>query len=74
MQFRIVAHEGEQIVPTTKFFQCLLDDTQGATAVEYGLIAALIVIAMIVALQGLATETVNMWIGVQTKVENATSV
>ena len=52
----------------------LLMDNRGATAVEYGLIAALIVIAMITALQGLATETVNMWGGVQTKVENATSV
>ena len=61
-------------MPTIKFIKRLLKDNRGATAVEYGLIAALIVIAMITALQGLATETVNMWTGVQTKVENATSV
>lgn len=51
----------------------LLHDDRGATAVEYGLIVALIVIAMIVALQGLATETVNMWNGVESKVVNASS-
>ncbi|RPF72865.1 Flp family type IVb pilin [Aurantiacibacter spongiae] len=50
----------------------LIRDTRGATAVEYGLIAALIVIAMITAMQALATETNAMWGGVQTKVQAAT--
>jgi pilus assembly protein Flp/PilA len=39
----------------------LVDDTSGATAIEYGLIVALIVIAMIAALQGVADATINMW-------------
>jgi pilus assembly protein Flp/PilA len=34
---------------------------EGATAVEYGLIAALIVIAMLTALSNVATTTSEMW-------------
>ncbi len=34
---------------------------QGATAVEYGLIASLIVIAMLTALSNVATSTSEMW-------------
>ena len=34
---------------------------EGATAVEYGLILALIALAAIVAISGVANETVNMW-------------
>ncbi len=45
----------------------LFDDTSGATAVEYGLVLALIAIAMIVALQNVATTTVGMWNNVNTK-------
>jgi pilus assembly protein Flp/PilA len=39
----------------------LITDRRGATAVEYGLILALIVIAMVVALKGLADTTTGMW-------------
>jgi pilus assembly protein Flp/PilA len=39
----------------------LAADSTGATAVEYGLIVALIVIAMIAALQGVADATIEMW-------------
>ena len=49
----------------------LADDARGATAIEYGLILALVVIAMIVALQGLAGTTIGMWNTVSTKVANA---
>lgn len=55
------------------FFKQLLLDDQGATAVEYGLILALIVIAMITALQGLATSTSDMWTGISTTVDGAVS-
>ncbi|KLI62792.1 Flp family type IVb pilin [Aurantiacibacter marinus] len=55
------------------FLKQLLQDDLGATAVEYGLIAALIVIAMITALQGLATETIAMWEFVSTKVSDPKS-
>ena len=43
------------------FLKKLVDDQSGATAIEYGLIIALIVIALIAALQGVATTTSNMW-------------
>ena len=36
-------------------------DNRGATAIEYGLIAALIVIAMMVGLQGLGGGVGGMW-------------
>lgn len=49
----------------------LAECRKAATAVEYGLIAALIVIAMIGALQGLAGTTVGMWDNVATKVQGA---
>ena len=39
------------------FIKRLLRDNRGATAIEYGLIVALIVIAIIVAMQGVAGET-----------------
>jgi pilus assembly protein Flp/PilA len=47
-------------------------DDRGATAVEYGLIVSLIVLAMIGALGGVADTTINMWNNVSTAVkENA---
>lgn len=39
----------------------LLNDRRGATAVEYGLIVALIVIAMFVGLRNLADVTIALW-------------
>ena len=42
-------------------FKRLLRDNRGATAIEYGLIVALIVIAIIVAMQSLANETIALW-------------
>ena len=53
------------------FFKMLLRDTRGATAIEYGLIAALIVIAMMAARQGLANETITMWGDVEQNMEDA---
>ena len=45
----------------------LVDDTSGATAIEYGLVVALIAMAMLVALQSVAGTTVGMWNNVNTK-------
>lgn len=45
----------------TSFMKELLADTSGATAIEYGLIVALIVIAMISALGAVADSTIAMW-------------
>jgi pilus assembly protein Flp/PilA len=39
----------------------LRSDERGATAVEYGLIIALVVLAMVAALRGVASATINMW-------------
>ena len=46
-------------------------DKRGATAIEYGLIAALVVVAMLTALSGLANITLGMWTNVATKVAEA---
>ncbi len=39
----------------------IVEDQQGATAIEYGLIAALIVIAMTASLSSVADSTIDMW-------------
>jgi pilus assembly protein Flp/PilA len=41
---------------------------RGATAVEYGLIIAMIVLALIAALNNLATKNTTMWNNVSTNV------
>ena len=48
-----------------------LRSTRGATAIVYGLILALMVIAMIVGLTALADATTGMWGKVDTKVAAA---
>ena len=54
-----------------KFFKEVLADRSAATAVEYGLIISLVVLAMVTALQGVADVTVTMWNDVRTKVGEA---
>lgn len=49
------------------FIKSLGNDERGATAVEYGLIVALIVIAIIGALKGVADENNGMWVTVSNK-------
>ena len=46
---------------------------KGATAVEYGLILALVVLTMLAALQGLAGTTTGMWNNISSKVQNPNS-
>ena len=48
----------------------LIGDERGASAVEYGLIVALIVLAMIAGLRVFAGTTINMWNNVSTNVLN----
>lgn len=50
----------------------LVSDHKGATAVEYGLIAALIVITMVASFMELAGTTTGMWTNVNNKIETAT--
>jgi pilus assembly protein Flp/PilA len=44
---------------------------EGATAVEYGLIAALIVVAVMAAMSNVANSTTNIWNDVANTVLNA---
>lgn len=46
---------------------------EGATSIEYGMILALIVLVMMVALQEVAGLTIDMWSDVSEKTETAIS-
>lgn len=52
-------------------FRTLGADQRGATAIEYGLIAALIVVAMIGGLAALGGGASGMWTKIQTAVESS---
>ncbi len=47
----------------------LIKTQKGATAVEYGLIAALVILTMMAALINVANSTTGMWGNVSTKVQ-----
>ena len=49
-----------------------LADRRAATAIEYGLIVALVALGALVAVRGLSGATVGMWDNVSTAVTNAT--
>lgn len=51
----------------------LVKDESGATAIEYGLIVSLIVIALIGAFNTFANESIGMWEDVTNKVTEASS-
>jgi pilus assembly protein Flp/PilA len=51
-------------------FKRLKTNTKGATAIEYGLILALIAVAIIGAVTNFATGVSNLWFGVSNKIEN----
>lgn len=48
------------------FFKNLMQDNEGATAIEYGLIAALIAVAAIVAMGNLGNQLSNTFTKVET--------
>lgn len=52
----------------TTFLKHIGNDEAGATAVEYGLIVSLIVLAMVGALQGVANQNTETWSTVETRV------
>ena len=54
-----------------RLLSALIHCRRAATAVEYGLIVSLIVIAMIASFKMLANTTINMWDTVSNKVQNA---
>jgi pilus assembly protein Flp/PilA len=57
-------------VPSS-FSRRLLRCHRGATAVEYGLIMAVVILTMMSALIALADTTTGMWNNVSTAVQNA---
>ena len=57
-----------------KFMHKLLRDEQGATAIEYGLIAALIAVAAITAMQGLGDELSTTFSTVSTQMSESNTV
>ena len=50
------------------FLTLLARSKRGATAIEYGLIVALIGISIIVAMSSMASSTIEMWGFVETKI------
>ncbi len=54
-----------------RLLRSLKRDAKGATAVEYGLIIALIVLAIMVAINNVATRTNAMWYNIANKVNNS---
>lgn len=56
-----------------KFLKKLGRDTSGATAVEYGLILALIFLAMVSGISSFGQNTISMWTNVKSKVAAATA-
>jgi len=54
------------------FLKQIGKDNSGATAIEYGLIVSLIVIAIIGALNSFAAESIQMWGTITNEYQNAT--
>ena len=55
----------------TKFVSRFLKDESGATAIEYGLIAALVAVALVTALTAMSTQLQNTFQGIATKLTAA---
>lgn len=53
-----------------RLLRSLKRDEKGATAIEYGLILAMVVLAMMAALTNVARKTNNMWSNVSNEVNN----
>ena len=54
-----------------RWLRALARERRAATAIEYGLILALVTLAMMSALIGVADVTTNMWGNISSKVQNA---
>jgi pilus assembly protein Flp/PilA len=53
-----------------RLWRAFARDNRGATAIEYGLICALIFVAILVAVNNAAGSTIRMWNNVATRVVN----
>ena len=54
-----------------QFLKRLERDERGATAVEYGLILALIFLALVGAVEAFGQETIEMWTNISSEVQAA---
>lgn len=54
-----------------KLLQSLLKDRKGGTAIEYGMIATVIVVSLIASMTALGNVTSGMWSNVNTKIDDA---
>lgn len=59
------------MIAIRKTLAALRSDKRGATAIEYGLIAALIIIAMMGGLATLGGGAGGMWTNIKTKVDQS---
>jgi pilus assembly protein Flp/PilA len=59
------------VIAIQTILRALAANTRGATAIEYGLIAALIVVAMMGALGGLGGGVGGMWTNLSSTFQNA---
>jgi pilus assembly protein Flp/PilA len=57
------------VIAIRKILRTLCADTRGATAIEYGLIAALIIITMMTGLEALGGKSNGMWGNIRSEVE-----
>ena len=64
---KVRKHPSGELLMLSTLLKNIVDDTAGATAIEYGLIASLIVVAMLAALQSVASSTNMMWNNVETR-------
>jgi pilus assembly protein Flp/PilA len=62
---------GRMMARHSSLLSRFLRDERGATAVEYGLIAALMVVAVIAAISGVAEENSKMYKEIEDAVVNA---
>ena len=60
-------------MPMRNLMKRLASDISGATAVEYGLILAMVFLAMIAAIQNFGNETISMWSNVAGKMDQASN-
>ena len=54
-----------------KLLKAIASDISGATAIEYGLILAMVFLAMLAAVQSFGTSAITMWNGVAAKLDEA---
>ncbi len=59
-------------MPMRNLFKRIASDISGATAVEYGLILALIFLAMLAAVQNFGSKSTEMWNNVASRIGDAT--